>query len=100
MRVEDIHVGDVVRIRDWDDMAQEFGVIESGTHIRTRPVFLEDMKYLCGQEVMVVEIRSPHDIIIDYERTEGCFLGADIFEPAQLELEPFNNDEIDVLLGI
>ena len=98
MRFEDIHVGDVVRIRDWDDMAKEFGVTEGC--IKTRPVFSEKMRYLCGRVMTITKAISTRDIFTDDIATEHWFLGADMFEPAQLTLEPFDNDDICMLLDI
>ena len=51
MKLEDIHIGDVLQVRDWDDMALEFGehVGAYGTtgYIFTSPVrFVYSMKYL------------------------------------------------------
>ena len=98
MRFEDIHVGDVVRIRDWDDMVQEFGIIEGC--IKTKPVFSKRMRHLCGRVMTITEAIGSRDIITDDIATEPWFLGADMFEPAQLTLEPFDNDDIRMLLEI
>lgn len=42
-------VGDRVRIRDWDDMASEFGVDEDG-EIPCKYIFAQSMRDFCGQE--------------------------------------------------
>ena len=47
MKDEDIHIGDVLRIRQWDDMVDEFGVKPSGD-IGCSGVFVKNMKCLCG----------------------------------------------------
>ena len=48
MREEDIHIGDKLRIRQWDDMELEFGLYDTGS-IKCRLSFTEDMRYLCGR---------------------------------------------------
>ena len=50
-------VGDRVRVREWDDMAKEFGERPSG-YIDTCAGFSRDMMYLCGQTGTVNEINT------------------------------------------
>ena len=52
MRLEDIHVGDRLRIRDWDDMVSEFGLNDSGV-IPCVFGFTNMMRSLCGIEFTV-----------------------------------------------
>ena len=47
-------VGDRVVIREWDDMAAEFGV-DSDNDINCRMTFIEPMRYYCGQTATVFE---------------------------------------------
>ena len=48
------NVGDVLRVREWEDMASEY---ESGSdYIRTELYFLESMRSLCGQTFTVAKI--------------------------------------------
>lgn len=51
-------VGDVVRVRDWDDMAAEY----DGRHWNyiSMPVasFIDDMRYLCGREFEIKTMGS------------------------------------------
>lgn len=54
MRSDVFKSGDVVRIRDWDDMVEEFG-IEYG-EIKCDARFTEEMRYLCGKEFTVGDI--------------------------------------------
>lgn len=54
MRDEDIHIGDVLRIRDWNDMASEFPVDrDSGIRMPGGIWFANGMKYLCGEAFTV-----------------------------------------------
>ena len=46
-------VGDVCRIRQWDDMAAEFGGGRGGDSICCKFSFPEKMRYLCGQRFTV-----------------------------------------------
>jgi len=49
----EFHAGDVVRIRDWEDMEQEFGLNEYG-NIACRFSFTDEMGSYCG-EVYTIE---------------------------------------------
>lgn len=77
MRLEDIRVGDVLRIRDWDDMALEFGEKDGnqGKIILTYlACFITPMKYLCGRTFTVSDI-SPDGFLSSFEGHElkTCF---------------------------
>ena len=50
-------VGELVRIRQWDDMEKEFG-LDAGGDINCRLQFVQSMKYLCGK---YAEITKNHD---------------------------------------
>lgn len=58
MRLEDIHIGDVLRVRDWDDMTAEYKedsdgdipILYANTH------FVKPMRYLCGKVFTVKSI--------------------------------------------
>ena len=52
-------VGDLVRIRDWDDMVDEFGIYEH--HIPCEDSFVPDMKEYCGLEFTITHIYG-HDV--------------------------------------
>lgn len=53
--MQEFQVGDIVRIREWDDMADEFGVIPNGA-IRCNGIFTSNMRYLCGLELQIASI--------------------------------------------
>ncbi len=57
MRDEDIHIGDVLRIRDWDDMASEYTVSpDLGIKLTDNEVyFANGMRRLCGELFTVVK---------------------------------------------
>lgn len=52
-------VGDLVRIREWDDMKREFGTDRFGSII-TRCRFVPGMEHLCGQCAKITEINDEH----------------------------------------
>lgn len=54
MKIDDIQVGDIVRVREWDDMAAEFGVV--GSHINCCLTFITEMREFCGNEYVVEDI--------------------------------------------
>ena len=49
------NVGDKVTIRQWDDMAAEFGLDEFGG-IKVPKTFTEPMKKYCGQTLPIVRV--------------------------------------------
>lgn len=49
--------GDIVRIRQWDDMAQEFGTFSSG-NIRCYFGFTKEMRALCGLRARILGISA------------------------------------------
>lgn len=52
-------VGDRVRIRQWDDMVKEFGLLDSGGIPFTKTcgtTFMDDMKHLCGRTATITYI--------------------------------------------
>lgn len=58
-------VGDKVRIRQWDDMAEEFGVDEYGD-ILCSTKFVEQMKSLCGEEAIIKLIYGINSIGLQF----------------------------------
>lgn len=62
MLLSDISVGDIVRIRQWDDMAAEFG-IDAWGDINCMHSFVPAMKYYCGLEGEVVSVDYESNLI-------------------------------------
>lgn len=89
MRKEDIHIGDVLRIREWDDMVEEFGYeFDDGDDIDCDKVFTSRMRYLCGQKFTVKEISdydgflSEEDVEVSVNSPLGRWvISADMLEP-------------------
>lgn len=51
------HKGDIVRVRQWEDMKEEYGEDYDGC-INTIFSFVELMRRFCGTEVEVMEVRD------------------------------------------
>lgn len=76
----DIHAGDILTFRQWDDMKSEFGVNANGD-INTSPfIFTRSMRQFCGTKIHVKNIFSD-GLIISREEVEGGWvdLGAGKF---------------------
>ena len=52
-----LKVGDKVTIRQWDDMAEEFGVDYDGD-IKCKNIFISDMRKYCGKTFTIVDIKG------------------------------------------
>lgn len=57
MKDYEFKVGDLVRIRSWDDMAKKYPMCGDLAISIGRIRFIERMKYLCGREFVIQEIR-------------------------------------------
>ena len=49
-------IGDVVQIRQWDDMAKEFGITNYGAIHCIPYVFVKEMKKYCGKRLEIIAI--------------------------------------------
>lgn len=61
---DNLKVGDIVRFREWDDMANEFGLNWSG-NIDVRFTFIQEMRGLCGTEHVIKEIDGDRILLPD-----------------------------------
>ena len=78
MSNRDFKVGDVLRVRQWDDMVKEFGVHNS--IISCRFLFTLTMKRLCGEQFTVRTI-DPDGVYHSEECIEGGWnISADMLE--------------------
>lgn len=113
MTDEEIKIGDRIRVREWDDMAAEFGVDDygniaprieyrkGGLPVTSHEIFADDMRDLCGLTFTVEYIHTYGSFINDYCAKEpefGHFMfEAWMFEPIADEvIEP---EEPDGLFG-
>lgn len=65
-------VGDKVRIRQWDDMAEEFGM-DGPVYIQTLEGFVEIMRPLCGKKAKIRAIHGERVSLEDFEDCEGLY---------------------------
>ena len=67
-------VGDRVRVREWDDMAKEFGTINGDLALGGGACFIKEMRYLCGQTGTVVQAKPEgcldQILTIDWDNSE------------------------------
>ena len=94
MREEEIRVGDRLRIRDWDDMADEFG-IRNG-EIQCDATFTQGMKRLCGMPFTVKNIQDTYRPFKKYRSEEDGFAGWII--TAHM-LEPIGKEDEEIIPG-
>ena len=120
MKDGEIHVGDVLRIREWDDMVSEYGKRDSfrdyGVGIlpdiaipikRTR--FTTHMKKFCGKVFTVSEIYLSGGISVGYKFEDKndtginrWFICAEMLEPfvEDKEWEIADDNDIELLLSM
>lgn len=111
MRQSDIKVGDVLRVRQWEDMAAEFGADSHGNICSSYrkedgqtsvEIFYKGMRDLCGKTFTVTTIHNYINFMSNYGAKEPEFGGRSIeawmLEPigSDEEIEP---EEPDTLIG-
>ena len=72
-------IGDKVRIRSWEDMAEEFGTRSDGD-IPCNKTFTGEMKYLCGTEFEITGICADGTVVEGL--TDRYIISTDMIEPA------------------
>ena len=106
MRDKDIHIGDVLQIRQWDDMENEFGLNGLGS-VNCYLSFTEGMKYMCGQQFTVVKVhpgalsRNAYESqeLIESSHGRNWHISADMLEPFMEEdLYVANDGDFSILL--
>ena len=101
MRDSDIHVGDVLKVRLWEDMSHEYVIDEYGNVIIPNEYsFIRAMKHLCGKALTVKEKRVTSKGCMRYYSIENIeeFDGECAWVITAGMLEPFEDetDEFDV----
>ena len=111
MKDSEIHVGDVLRIKEWDDMVDEFEVDGDGDvkiwGRRNVPVwFFYKNKEICGQVFTVKAVEHlPHTYYRSEENVESdsndyCIITCDMLEPfTDDEYELATDEDISMLFG-
>lgn len=94
-------VGDKLRIRQWDDMLDEYGLISDSTSINVPLHFSSEMRYLCGA-VFTVKSITPYDTYIryfSYEDTEsGWSISEEMLEPFEVPINIASSEFFDEML--
>lgn len=93
-------VGDICRIREWDDMFAEFG--GDNECIDCDFSFTSGMKYLCGKTFTIAEMyaRDSGTLCVSKERVEdGYSISTDMLELlTSVDCPTFEAADIDTLL--
>lgn len=91
MKPEDIKIGDRLRVREWEDMVEEFG--DDGYDIACDLTFTQGMRYMCGMPFTVEEISSDSRRFFSKEGIENHWsISADMLEPLEID-EPETDDD-------
>lgn len=96
MKLKDINKGDILCIRQWDDMVDEFGLSKYGLEVAGY-LFLPEMMHLCGELFTVDKIYE--DRITSVERIERpWYITYGMLEP-YVELEDVRDDDFERIIG-
>lgn len=83
MLSSDLRIGDIVIVREWDDLVNEFGLLE-GDILSPIPFFSAMRKY-CGHEFMVIRIAGDRVELQCLDNIVPCFVSMYSFHPSVLE---------------
>lgn len=110
MRDSDIHVGDVLKVKMWEDISHEYVIDECGNVVIPNEYrFIPAMKHLCGKALTVKEKRVTVRGCMRYYSAEnveewenGCawVITAGMLEPLEYEVDEFEvatDEEIKLL---
>lgn len=112
MRDSDIHIGDVLKVRLWEDMAREYGNDEYG-NVTMPDVynFMQSMGHLCGR---IFTVKSKQNTgrgcmryysvenVEEWENGYAWVITAGMLEPLEYEVDEFEvatDEEIKLLFG-
>lgn len=106
MNDKDIHIGDVLRVRQWEDMVNEYGTIFDedsycyAIKVNESVVFLKKMKHLCGQIFTVsryydLDFNDKNRFYLSKEKVENMKAFGAWLICAEM-LEPFTEDDFEV----
>lgn len=93
------NLGDEVTIRQWDDMAAEFGLNEF-SEINVPKFFTEPMKQYCGQTLPIVRVRryAPPNFDSYYLDGSSKIFSSPMFEQSKPQSVPPSSLTFDDLL--
>lgn len=77
VKQDEYDLGDVVKIRDWDDIVAEFGIkkspISDTPFINSKIKFVDGQKKYCGNEYKIIDKGTANDGTV-YYHLDGCFI--------------------------
>ena len=77
-------VGDIVQIRQWDDMVKEFGVNYYGVIRCNNCGFVREMKKYCGQKLRIAAINNFDDTYYYLNSVHSWTFTSEMFEKGDL----------------
>ena len=86
---EIIKENNIVKVRQWDDMAEEFGFTLDGV-IDCFKKFTGNMREYCGETIRINENMKKKFNEYGYFYYEGCMFSTDMLEPYGEELDVIN----------
>lgn len=90
-------IGDIVVIRDWDDMAREYG-LKSKFVIGCSRGFTDSMRYLCGKEFTIKSIDKYYGNV-EFEEDSSWHYHIDMIRPVKYkDLDIPSTDLLDSLI--
>lgn len=106
MKAKVFKEGDIVRIRQWDDMEEEFGTMLSGS-IDCRCAFTQEMEKFCGREAELLTTATGRGIVklrfLDGTEAGSWTFSTDMIEPVEdiidvepEELQPVTEEEAEM----
>lgn len=93
MHEETFEVGDLVRVKTWEEMASQYGLTSRGDP-DVPYGFYRGMRHLCGLEFIITSI-SGHGKVCGH----GTGFDLSTHCVTHVQEEPFNTDGIDVFLS-
>ena len=86
-------VGDTVVFKEWDEMAEEFGLREETGNVDCRFIFTEEMRFLCGTEHVIRRISNDGHIRFSDGAADEYHISSDMIRRID---ESSPEDEIDI----
>ena len=86
---EIIKAGNIVKVREWDDMAKEFG-FTLDCAIDCFKKFTGNMREYCGETIKINKNMEKKFNKYGYFYYEGCMFSTDMLEPYEEELDVIN----------
>lgn len=106
MRDEDIHIGDVLYIREWDDMLRdgkldaEGNIVIVDSNRKMEILFREKLKHKCGEQFTVKDVHlRPSGLLYESEEDSKKGAFAVWLTPNPPHFETATDDEIKLLLS-